>query len=292
MNFCNRRFRISFASSDSPFVADDSFAKKVDVTVAGDGLSSAVSLLVLGWDDAEVDLLLASSKWSSLPTSSSFTWLWPTSDAFSSGFVDSSAPAVGAGGGGGIGSGGRLATTIWYWFIKAADAFSMVCTFLSSFSRSSTCRRSLPSIARSSSTVSWSRFWGIGGGGIVYGAMNGIDGKKKGGGIVAPRFGIVCGADIEAEVDAAGACWLPSPVWFSKFKNGFCCAPAAASFGLAFWFTALLLINGCCCCCCGCDAVIGVRRMFNRHVGHVCWRWNQDLKGKNEILVLLSWAVH
>lgn len=69
MNFCNLRFRISFASSESPFAssdvdddATDSLAMKDDVA-----LSKFVNLLVDA--GAEVE----STTFSSLPTSSSFT---------------------------------------------------------------------------------------------------------------------------------------------------------------------------------------------------------------------------
>lgn len=36
----------------------------------------------------------------------------------------------------------------------------------------------------------------------------------------------------------------------------------------------------CCCCCCCCCVCCGrvIRNTSMRHVGQVCWRWNQDLK--------------
>lgn len=247
------------------------------------GLSIVVVVILLGLGCNEaadvVDLL--PTNWSSLPTSSSFTWFLFASvedvddeGASSVLTVGSTVAAVEVDATGcvWIGTGGRFDTTIWYWCIKAAEAFNIVCTFLSSLSRSSTCFRSLPSIARSSSIVSWSRFWGIGGGGIVYGAMKGIDGKKKGGGIAGPCGGN-WGGGFAVEADAA--CWLPNP-WLRRFKNGFCWTAAAGSLGLA------LTLTFACGCGCGCGAVIGVRKIFKRHVGHVCCRWNHDLKSRQK----------
>lgn len=71
-NFCNRRFLISFASSDSPLIGDDSFAMKVDVAEAEGVSSDDANLLVLG-SCVEGSWRLVSSKESSLPTSSIFT---------------------------------------------------------------------------------------------------------------------------------------------------------------------------------------------------------------------------
>lgn len=243
-----------------------------DVAEAVDELSNVVVILLVLGCDVDVIVLIEFSKWSSLPTSSSFTWSLLDSTEEDDGSSGFSAVAGGAFGAGcdWTGIGGRLATTIWYWLMRAAEAFNIVWTFRKSLSRSSTCFLSFPSMALSSSTVSWSRFCGIGGGGIVYGAIKGIVGKKKGGGIVAACAGIF-GAVPEAE-----ACWFPNPVWLSKFMNGFCWMPGAGSLGLAFWFKLLLLLLiGC---CCGWVAVIGVRKIFNRQVGQVCWRWNHDLK--------------
>lgn len=45
----------------------------------------------------------------------------------------------------------------------------------------------------------------MGGGGIVYGGMKGIDGKKKGGGIPTPAGGNIGGAGFEVEVEVVAA---------------------------------------------------------------------------------------
>lgn len=105
-NFCNRRLRISFASSDSPLFDVDSFAMNDD-DVACAGLSNVGSLLGLG-------SLVESGKLSSLPMSSSFTSA--SEIGFTSDLTVCSAAVgvvadVDAAGCVWMGMGGRLATT-------------------------------------------------------------------------------------------------------------------------------------------------------------------------------------
>lgn len=61
-NFCNRRFLISFASSDSPLTDDDSFAMNDDVAEAVDELSNVVVILLVLGCDVDVIVLIEFSK--------------------------------------------------------------------------------------------------------------------------------------------------------------------------------------------------------------------------------------
>lgn len=283
MNFWSRRLRISFASLDSS--AFDSVAMNVD---------DADSVSVLLGDEMSF-AFSGKSMCSSLPRSSilnvptsTFPLLVDAGSAFV--LVDSllsvAAAATTAGAGGS--TTGRFVTIDWYWLNMSVDALSIVCTFFKSFSLSMMCRLWLPSIARNSSSLSCSRLAGIGGGGIaptyVGGAMKGIAGKKKGGGMpaAAAKEGTWPAIDAD-EVDAdasplTAACWFTNPPWLNRLKNWFCCSAAPAAFASTFARRFPWTLFAGCWGCCGWADVIGVRRMLRRQVGHVCWRWNQDLQ--------------
>lgn len=119
-------------------------------------------------------------------------------------------------------------------------------------------------MARSSSSVSVSRAGGTGGRGIAYGGipMNGIGGSTSG----DPGINGTAVVFVAFKLEAFGcACAVPPATELDRFPS-FALAKLAAS-----------LLAG----CTGLGAavvVIGVRRMFNRHVGQVCCRWNHDRK--------------
>uniref|UniRef100_A0A8W7PRK9 Uncharacterized protein n=1 Tax=Anopheles coluzzii TaxID=1518534 RepID=A0A8W7PRK9_ANOCL len=177
-------------------------------------------------------------------------------------------------------SGGNRAVMAAYWFISATDASSRVRMFCRCLMRSSTWRRSLPSIARTSSSDSVSSDGGTGGKGIVYDGMptNGNGGRTMGaGGNRGIAFVPVAVRPAGNETPAATAPTPPAtpavPATLPGTTVGRLAslpvappAPLLASFALLFGagFTAAVA------------AVIGVRKMFNRQVGQVCCRWNQE----------------